>query len=109
MKAKLGIKPISVNQCWQGKRYKTKTYKDFEKAMLLLMPKGGVSCPPYRVDLIFGFSTSTSDIDNPIKPVLDIIQKKYNINDRDIYEINVTKKVVKKGNEYIYYEINSTF
>ena len=109
MEVTLKIKPVSVNQCWQGRRFKTPMYKKFEKEMLLIMPKGKLHAAPYRVELTFGFSNSTSDIDNPIKPTLDLIQKKYNINDRDIYEITVTKKVVKKGNEYIYYKINSLF
>jgi Holliday junction resolvase RusA-like endonuclease len=105
MKATIAIKPISVNQCWQGKRYKTPLYSNFEKEMLLKMPKTSLAAPPFGVALVFGFSNSTSDIDNPIKPTLDIIQKKYNINDRDIYELAVKKQVVKKGNEFIQYTI----
>lgn len=69
------------------------------------MPKAKIKEPPYKITLRFGFSTYTSDIDNPIKPTLDLIQKKYNINDRDIMEINVYKSIVKKGQEFIYYEI----
>ena len=106
MEATLNIKPISVNQCWQGRRYKTPLYKRFEKEMLLLMPKAKLGPPPFTITLEFAFSTYTSDIDNPIKPTLDLIQKKYNINDRDVMELNVKKRVVKKGMEYIKFKIN---
>ena len=34
----LKIKPLSVNQVWQGKRFKTKTYKDYEKNVLAILP-----------------------------------------------------------------------
>ena len=44
-----------------------------------------------------------SDIDNPLKPFLDILQKKYGINDRDINELLVKKTVVKKGDEFIFF------
>jgi Holliday junction resolvase RusA-like endonuclease len=104
----LDVKPLSVNKCWQGRRFKTKAYKQYEKAMLQLLPnkqlefKGNL-----RIDIVFGFSNSTSDIDNPLKPILDILQKKYGFNDRYIYELNVKKLVVKKGTEFINITINN--
>ena len=45
------------------------------------------------------------DIDNGLKPLLDILQKKYKFNDRDIYKLNVTKQIVKKENEFIQIKI----
>jgi Holliday junction resolvase RusA-like endonuclease len=47
-----------------------------------------------------------SDVDNPLKPFLDILQKKYKINDRDIEQLQVRKVVVKKGGEFIRFGIN---
>jgi Holliday junction resolvase RusA-like endonuclease len=101
----LNIKPLSVNEAWQGKRFKTPAYKKYEKIVLLMMPKINILNPPYRVNLEFGFSSPLADIDNPTKLILDIIQKKYNINDKDIFELNIRKKIVKKGNEYIDFQI----
>lgn len=101
LQTKIDITPLSVNKVWQGKRFKTPLYKKYESIVLLMLPKKTIENPPYRVDLEFGFSSPLSDIDNPIKPILDIIQKKYNINDKDIFELNVTKKIVKKTFEYI--------
>ena len=99
---KIDIKPLSVNQAWQGRKFKTKAYKAFEKEMLILLPK--LKKPittPIKISLVFGFSNKLSDIDNPIKMVLDILQKKYKFNDRDIYELNIKKEITKKGNEFI--------
>lgn len=33
--------------------------------------------------------------------LVDILQKKYGFNDRDIYELHIKKTIVPKGNEYI--------
>lgn len=63
--------------------------------------------PPFKVYYEFGMSNSQSDWDNPIKPLQDILQKRYNFNDKDIYEANVKKVKVKKGEEYIKFEITS--
>lgn len=98
---KIYIKPLSVNQCWQGKRFKTPKYKVYEKELLLKLPNISVSKYKLSITLLFGFSSRLSDIDNGIKPLLDIMQKKYNFDDRMIYELNVKKEIVKKGNEFI--------
>lgn len=98
----LDIKPLSVNQAWQGRRFKTSKYDEFIKNNLLLMPTLNIEkSKKYKVHLIFGFSNKASDIDNPIKPVLDCITKKYGIDDRYIYRLVVDKRIVKKGSEYI--------
>lgn len=102
----LDVKPLSVNKCWQGRRYKTKTYKQYESALLQLLPNIEINFKHHlSIDIDFGFSNSTSDIDNPLKPILDILQKKYGFNDRDVYELNVKKKLAKKKEEYILIKI----
>lgn len=101
------IKPLSVNEAWQGRRFKTPKYKTFEKEMLLKMPKIDLTgFTKIGLEITFGFSNSLSDIDNPLKPTLDCIQKKYGINDRNIYELQVSKEIVKKGNDFIKIKIN---
>jgi Holliday junction resolvase RusA-like endonuclease len=101
------IKPISVNDCWQGRRFKTPHYKDYEAEVLAKLPNFTMPEAPLTINLEFGFSNSVSDIDNPIKPTLDILQKKYKFNDKSIYELKVIKKVVKKGEEYFSFNIES--
>lgn len=103
----INVKPISVNDCWQGKRFKTPKYKNYERDMLLIMPKIQLPQPPYKISFEFGFSNSLCDWDNPVKPIQDILQKKYGFNDKDIYEATVKKSLVKKGQEYFSYLIES--
>ena len=99
---KLNGKPLSVNLAWQGKRFKTPAYKRYQYAMLLLMPKGKIDPEQMlRIEFFFGFSNKASDLDNPVKLLLDIAQKKYGFNDKNVFELNVRKCIVKKGEEFI--------
>ena len=102
---KIDIKPLSVNSCWQGQRFKTPEYKIYEKELLLRLPKIKLPQPPYEIIFTFGFSSKLSDWDNPIKPFQDILQKKYNFNDRDVFKATVYKIIVDKGSEFIDFEI----
>ena len=34
---KINIKPLSVNNAWQGRRVKTRDYRKFEKDVLMLL------------------------------------------------------------------------
>ena len=36
---KIEIKPLSINKCFQGRRFKTNDYKNYEKELLLKLPK----------------------------------------------------------------------
>lgn len=103
---RLDAKPLSVNECWQGKRFKTKAYKDYEKMLLWLLPNT-VEIPKGRlcVEYTFGMSNVQSDWDNPIKPFQDILQKKYLFNDKDIYLGIIRKIKVPIGKEYIKFKI----
>lgn len=95
----LPLKPLSVNQAWQGKRFKTPEYKAYERAALLLLPAIKIPIGKLRIELDFYFSNQASDLDNPQKPTLDILQKRYGFNDKDIYELITRKHIVKKGEE----------
>lgn len=103
---KINIKPLSVNECFQGRRFKTKKYKAYEKQVLLMLKPITLPPPPFAVYYEFGFSNKLADIDNPVKALQDILQKKYNFNDKDIYLMTVEKVIVKKGEEYFKFEIN---
>lgn len=105
---KIKIKPLSVNRCWQGRRFKTPAYTEYEELVMYLMPKT-VNIRPGRLALYLsiGFSSRASDLDNAIKPLLDILQKKYGFDDKRIYKIEASKEDVKKGQEYISFEIEN--
>jgi hypothetical protein len=104
---KINIKPLSVNQVWQGKRFKTPAYKKYETDCLWLLPKIEIPEAPYEFYYEFGFSSKLSDLLNPEKPITDIICKRYGIDDRYINRMILEKVMVKKGEEYIKFEICS--
>ena len=102
---KINIKPLSVNQVWMGRRFKTKIYKDYEKELFKILPDLEIPKGKLQVEYTWGFSSSASDIDNPIKPFQDILQKHYNFNDSRIFKMAVEKVKVKKGKEFIQFSI----
>ena len=103
---RIDIKPLSVNQVWQGKRFKTKAYKEYEKEALLKLKPMKVGEGRLSLFLRFGLSSKNADIDNPIKPFLDIMQKRFGFNDRQIYRLTVEKVDVPKGQEFIEFDIS---
>lgn len=101
-------KPLSVNKVWCGKRFKTDIYKVYEQELFFLLPKElKIPTGKLHLKLKFGLSSKASDIDNPLKPFIDILQKKYGFNDKKIYKLSVEKVDVKKGQEFIEFEIKT--
>lgn len=94
------IKPLSVNKAWQGRRYKTSDYRAYEQELWYLLPNKNISQGEIQIDIEIGVQ-KLYDIDNCLKPFLDILQKKYNFNDNMIGRLIIEKKIVKKGGEYI--------
>jgi Holliday junction resolvase RusA-like endonuclease len=105
---KIEIKPLSVNGAWKGRRFKTKEYKQYENAVLYMLPrKYDIPDGNLEIRLRFGVSTKAFDWDNGIKQFGDILQKKYGFNDNRIYRGVVEKEIVKKGKEFVEFEIFS--
>lgn len=101
----LQIKPLSVNKAWKGQRFKTKAYQQYEKAVLCLLPKKLKIPEAIRLEIEFGFSNPQSDVDNPVKCFVDILQQRYKFNDSQVWEMELRKKITTKGAEYIKFEI----
>jgi len=103
----LQIKPLSVNEAFKGRKFRTDKYDLFIKNCLLMLPS--VITIPYKnnikLAIEFGFSSKASDIDNCCKSFIDCLVKKYKVDDRFIYELHVFKAIVKKGDEYIKFKI----
>lgn len=103
---RVNIKPMSVNKAWRGgRRYKTNEYKAYEHEMLLKLPRMTTPDGKLGINIHAGFSNKGADVDNILKPLLDILQKKYDFNDSRIYRIHIEKQIVKKGDEFISFEI----
>jgi hypothetical protein len=73
----LPIRALSVNKCWQGKRFKTTEYKHYcrDIGMLLLgHMNNNLENKPYEIVYVFWLKNwKMSDIDNPVKPITDIL------------------------------------
>lgn len=94
----LNIKPLSVNEAFKGRRFKTDKYNDFIQKMHYMLPKLLIIPDETNIKLAieFGFSSKASDIDNCCKSFIDCLVKKYKVDDRFIYEMHVFKSIVKK-------------
>lgn len=104
---KVQIKPLSVNEAWKGRKFKTPKYKAYELELLHALEETDINWDkvPIELSLIVGLSNRASDIDNIVKPFVDILQKKYKFNDRYIYRLIVEKTIVEKGSEFIEFYI----
>ena len=99
-------KPLTINQAWQGRRFKTEVYKNYETILFLLLPKE-LKIPKGKLTAkyLFGVSNVNCDYDNFIKAFQDILQKKYKFNDKKIYSAIIEKVDVPKGEEFIQFHI----
>jgi len=99
---KIKIKPLSINEAYKGRRFRTEKYDLFIRQMMfhlpidLKIPKGEIS-----ISIEFGYSSAASDIDNGLKTFIDCLQKKYGFNDKLITELHVKKIKVPKSEEFI--------
>jgi len=105
---RINIKPLSVNRAWQGKKFKTPAYTAYQRNVLLMLPNDLIIPEsPLSVTLLLGFSSTLSDLDNPVKMILDILQKKYNFDDKDIFHLSISKSIVPKGCEFFQFSISN--
>lgn len=105
---KIQIKPLSVNEAWMGRRFKTPKYKAYREELNYTLPDiPDFPSPPYEVWYEFGLSNKRSDYDNPVKTTQDALQEKYAFDDADILVAHIKKVIVPKGEEYIQFCINS--
>lgn len=102
---KIKIKALSINQAFMGRKFKTPKYKAYEKELLLKLKPMLVGKGKLRLDVKVGYANRASDVDNFLKPFLDILQKYYGFDDKWIYELNVEKVIIKKGDEFIEFEL----
>lgn len=105
---RIELKPLSVNEAWKGRRFKTDAYKKYEQNLSSMLPiKTIIPAPPFLITLKFGFSSASSDWDNCIKTTQDVLAKKYKFNDRLIRKGIVETEIVPKGKEYLEFKIET--
>ena len=93
MKIVMPLKPLSINVAFQGRRFKTKVYKDFENDFFLLAPKKKMIKGDIEIEYKFYLKNcKMSDYDNQIKCCQDLIVKCGWIeDDRKIYKATIYK------------------
>ena len=94
------VKPLSVNRVWQGRRFKTPLYKQYEKDCSWFLKGKKIDGD---VEIHFKFyikHEKTSDLDNFIKPLLDLIVKAGLIDD-DRFVKKIIAQKFKSDEEYI--------
>jgi Holliday junction resolvase RusA-like endonuclease len=102
---RVNIKALSVNKSYRGRRFKTPEYIAYEKELMYTLPNIEVPKGELEIHIEAGMSNISSDIDNVAKPFIDICQKRYGFNDRWVMKLTMVKKKVKKGEEYIDFNI----
>lgn len=102
---RINIKPISLNEAYRGRRFKTDKLKSFKRNVTLQLKPKPIPEGKLQINIMFGFSSKGSDIDNAVKAFLDVLQDVYSFNDNKVYKMILDKTIVKKGNEFIDYEI----
>lgn len=103
----LNIKPLSINEAYRGRRFATPELAQYKKDLARILPKIKVLEGKLSVTYVFGLSSKQADVDNCIKAFQDILSEQYGFNDKRIYELHVKKVDVKKGKEYVGFEINA--
>ena len=87
------IAPMSINVAFQGRRFKTKAAKDYDRAMNLLLPKSVCHGDYYSVRYDFYLKNwKMIDYDNLIKQTQDCLVRKGIISDdRKIVQAHINK------------------
>lgn len=95
----LGIKPLSVNRLYVGRRYKSDEYQEYEEEVSYLLPRSAKKHleGPLRLEVTFYVSNMNSDLDNMLKALLDVLQGAgvYE-NDRQIVLISAKKEKARR-------------
>jgi Holliday junction resolvase RusA-like endonuclease len=92
------IKPMSINVCFQGRRFRTSTFKKWQDLIICSLPAGSSKSKSLAMSIyIYLKDMNRSDLDNYIKPLIDCCVKKGIIlDDRYIKYLEVIKRRAKK-------------
>lgn len=94
MKILIPLKPLSVNAAWQGRRFKSKTYKKYEADIDMLVPpaKKTLKGLIHATYIFYLTNFLRTDGDNLVKCLQDLLVKKgYIEDDREIVKYTIEK------------------
>ena len=105
------MKPLSANSMFWKRGKLTKKTKDYEAYQTEMLDElMGVEWP-FENDFVSftveaGLSARQADLDNILKPLLDTFQGIFSeFNDNKVYHIQANKKIVPKGEEYLWIRV----
>jgi Holliday junction resolvase RusA-like endonuclease len=104
---KIDVKPLSLNGAYRGRRFATPELREFKQGVWYLLPQIKVPKGKLKLKCIWGVSSKSSDCDNLTKTFLDVLAEKYSFNDKVVYKIDLEKRDVPKGSEYIEFKISA--
>lgn len=102
-----GLKPLSANKMHLGRKVDSAEYRKYKSNLMRRLPDVDIPEGPLRVRVLACFSSKLADLDNVLKPFLDVLQARYGFNDRHVYRIVAQKKIVPKGEETILFAVDS--
>lgn len=106
MQLQIPIKALSVNNAFQGRRFKSPAHRAFENDVCKLIPFGDYpkNCtdPVYVVYIFSVHNYGLQDVGNMEKPITDIlVSRGYFNDDRYIKALFLAKERCEKGQESI--------
>ncbi len=104
---RIDIKPLSVNGAYRGRRFASKELKNYKDDLNKILPHISIPDGKLEARYVFGVSSQVCDVDNFIKAFQDCVAERYGFNDNRIFKITVEKVCVKKGSEFIDFEIKN--
>ena len=109
----LPVKPVSTNSMYAGsgiRKWRSSLYMSFEKEVKdylknipIRLPEGG----GIEFKGTFGVSYRF-DLDNTLKPFIDILERFYKFEDNRICKIDARKIITKRGSEFIEFDLKAT-
>lgn len=109
------LKPVSVNQAWYRNKTRSRVYMDYIEGWHHYLMGESIDSDIEIKDMRFkvvvhvGFSNRASDLDNVLKPTIDIMQQWFNFDDKQVIHLEAFKHITTKGNDYIYVELHEVF
>lgn len=101
----LPVPALSTNKLYKGIKQRSHFYEIFRKKVLTYLEENYDNNVNLNGNLALsmevGFSSPLSDLSNAIKGVEDVLCEYFGFNDRQIVYIEMSKKLVKKGSEYM--------
>ena len=104
---KVDIKPISINKCWRGRRFKTPEYAAWRTESMRLIKKNKLKMVEGKCTVHLSFHCSKNyaraDVDNMIKPALDSLVDAGAIKDDRYIEKIIVEKMKSKTDFWEFY------